>query len=220
MDAFESILTLLGSSLCHQLAERSYVLDGFQMPLCVRCLGLHVGFLISFALIWFQKGRPMSGLPSTRSLVIFGVMMMPAVADVALSYSGVIDSDNVRRAITGALFGTCIAFIVLPLARALVSGSSPVGRSMTHSRDWAALLIVASVSSIMVVSAESSKALFYFLAVAGIVGVFVSAWSLITLLTLLLTEDRAWGKKMKLATASIATPLFLISLAALHGLLS
>jgi uncharacterized membrane protein len=219
MDAFESLLTFLGSSLCHQLAERSYALDGFQMPLCARCLGLHVGFLISAVVIWLQKSRSPSGLPDTRSLVILGSMMVPAVADVALSYFGVIGSDNTRRAVTGVLFGTCLAFLVLPFVRSLVDGLPTVGRSMTRPRDWATLLIVAIAACAMVASAESSEVLFYPLAFAGIVGVFVTTWSLIAVLTLLLTEDWTWGKKTRLTAASIATLMLLLLLAALHAVI-
>ena len=219
MDAFESLLTFLGSSLCHQLAERSYALDGFQMPLCARCLGIHIGFLVSAVVILLQKSRSPSGLPGTRALVILGSMMVPAVADVALSYLGVIGSDNTRRAVTGALFGTCLAFVILPFVRSLVDGLPTVGHSMTRPRDWATLLIVALATCAMVASAESSEVLFYSLAVAGIAGVFATTWSLITVLTLLLTEDRTWGKKMRLTVASIATPLFLLLLAALHAII-
>jgi uncharacterized membrane protein len=177
-------------------------LDGFQMPLCARCLGIHVGFLISAVVIWLQKGRlPSDGLPGTRSLIILGLMMAPAVADVSLSYLDVIESDNARRAVTGALFGTCLAFIILPFVRY-----------------WVALSAVALLASAAVLSAESSEVLFYSIAVAGVTGVFATTWSLIAMLTLLLTEDHAWSKKMKLTLATIATPLFLLSMAALHAL--
>jgi hypothetical protein len=150
-------------------------------------------------------------------MVILSLMMVPAVADVALSYLGVIESDNARRAVTGALFGTCLAFIILPFVRSLVDGMAAGGSSMTRPRDWVALSAVALAASAVVVSTESSEVLFYSLAVAGIAGVFAATWSLITLLVLLLTEDCSWSKKMQLTVASIATPLFLLSLAALHA---
>jgi len=188
--------------------------------LCARCLGLHVGFLISAVVILLQKSRSPSGLPCTRSLVILGSMMVPAVADVALSYFGVIGSDNTRRVVTGVLFGTCLAFVIVPFVRSLVDGLPTVGRSMTSPRDWVTLLVVAMATCAMVASAESSEVLFYSLAVAGIAGIFVTTWSLIAVLTLLLTEDRMWGKQMRLTAPTIATPPFLLLLAALHAIIN
>jgi len=34
---------------CHQQAERSWVLAGVPMPICVRCLGFYVGITVAFA---------------------------------------------------------------------------------------------------------------------------------------------------------------------------
>ena len=103
MEVLEEFLTFIGSSLCHQLDERSYHIDGFQMPLCARCLGIHLGFLSASVLLWLRRDRVGVGFPHVRSVVLLVLAMLPAVADFALSYTGVLSSDNVRRtAIAGS----------------------------------------------------------------------------------------------------------------------
>ena len=217
MEAFESILTFLGSSLCHQLEERSFSIDGFQMPLCARCLGLHLAFLVSAMLILVRRDPRLSGLPSARSMVAVGALMIPAMADVVLSYLGIIDSDNTRRVVTGALFGAVLAFVLVPFIRSLLAETTRSGTSMTSASHFVMLIGAFSIATVLALLAESSEPLFYAVATAGIVGVFATFFSLVLLLTLLLTERRRWTEMVKLTFAAAATPLLLVSLALLHG---
>ena len=217
MGAFESILTFLGSSLCHQLEERSFFIDGFQMPLCARCLGLHLAFAVSAALILARRDQRLSGLPPTRSMVALGALMAPAMADVILSYLGVIDSDNTRRVVTGALFGAALAFVLVPFVRSQLTGEARHGTTMTAAAHYAMLAGAFIAATALALLAESSEPLFYVVATAGVVGVFATFFSLVLLLTLLMTESVRWSDPARLTVAMAATPLLLISLALLQG---
>ena len=219
MEALEAVLTFLGSSLCHQLEERSYTIDGFQMPLCARCLGLHLGFLISsLLLICFKSQRP-TGFPGVRSLIILGLVMAPAVADVVLSYLGVLGTDNTRRAVTGAMFGAALALVLLPVIRSLLSEVDLQRMAALTPVHWALLAVAACMASALAVSSESSEPLFYAVAVAGVVGVFATMFSLVLLLVLLLSDHSRLTQSKKLALAAVVTPLLLVSLALVHGAL-
>ncbi|HIH02185.1 TPA: DUF2085 domain-containing protein [Thermoplasmata archaeon] len=217
MGAFEAVLTFLGSSLCHQLDERSFFIDGFQMPLCARCLGLHLAFLVSAAMIMTRRDSRLSGLPPARSMVALGVLMIPAMADVILSYLDVVDSDNTRRVVTGALFGAALAFVLVPFVRSLLAGGPPRGTSMTTVSHLAMLAGAFSVATALALLSESSEPLFYAVAAAGIVGMFATFFGLVLLLTLLLTDERRWAETLRLTVAAAATPLMLVLLALLHG---
>ena len=216
MEALESILTFLGSSLCHQLEERSFSIDGSQMPLCARCLGLHLAFLASAMLILARRDPRLSGLPSARSMVALGALMAPAMADVVLSYLGAIDSDNTRRVVTGALFGAALAFVLVPFVRSLLAEEARHGTSMTSASHFAMLVGAFSVTTALALLSESSETLFYAVATAGIVGVFATFFSLVLILTLLATEGMRWTSTVKLTVAAAATPLLLVCLALVH----
>ena len=219
MGALESVLTFLGSSLCHQLVERSYFIDGFQMPLCARCLGLHLGFLISAAIILARRDPRLSGLPSLRSLVALGLIMLPAMADVVLSYTGIVDTDNSRRAVTGVLFGTALAFLLVPFIRSLLTASGPKGASLGSPSHWVMMATAAVATCALVLSVESSEWLFYAVAIAGVAGVFATMFSLMLVLTALVTEGTEWRRLAKVATSAVVTPVLLVLLALLHDAL-
>ena len=219
MGALESVLTFLGSSLCHQLEERSYFIDGFQMPLCARCLGLHLGFLISAAIILTRRDPRLSGLPSVRSMIAIGLVMLPAMADVVLSYLGIVDTDNVRRAVTGVLFGTALAFLIVPFIRSLLTAPGPKGASLGSPSHWIMMAMAAVAACALALSAESSEWLFYAAAIAGIAGVFATMFSLMLVLTTLATDETEWRSSTKMAVSAVVTPLLLVLLALLHGAL-
>jgi uncharacterized membrane protein len=216
MGALESILTFLGSTLCHQLEERSFYIDGFQMPLCARCLGIHLAFLISAAIILARRDPRLSGLPSVRSMAAISLLLLPATADVVLSYSGIMDTDNTRRVVTGALFGTAIAFIVIPFASSMLAKLNAVGTSLAHPFHWVMVAAAASAASVLALSAESSKELFYAVAIAGVAGMLATVSCLMLLLVLLLTEDTQWRNASKVQASAAAAVLFLVVLGLLH----
>ncbi len=219
MEALEAVLTFLGSSLCHQLEERSYTIDGFQMPLCARCLGLHLGFLISSLLLLGLGSRRPIGFPSVRSLIILGLVMVPAVADVALSYLGVLGTDNTRRAVTGAMFGAALAPVLIPIISSLMSEQGAQREAALGPLHWSLLAVAACTASALALLSESSEPLFYAVAVAGIVGVFASMFSLVLMLVLLLSDHSRLTLSKRVALAAVATPLLLVSLALAHGAL-
>jgi uncharacterized membrane protein len=216
MGALESILTFLGSTLCHQLEERSFYIDGFQMPLCARCLGIHLAFLISAAIILARRDPRLSGLPSVRSMAAISLLLLPATADVVLSYSGIMDTDNTRRVVTGALFGTALAFIVMPFASSMLAKLNTVGTSLAHPLHWVMVAVAASATSALALSVESSKELFYAVAIAGVAGVLATVSCLMLLLVLLLTEDTQWRNTSKLLASAAAAVLFLMVLGLLN----
>ncbi len=91
-----SILWLLGQiSGCHQLAERSFFVKNIQFPVCARCTGIFVGYLLGF-LIFFQYKIPIY-LCITFCLIMF--------LDWLLQHRNIKQSTNLRRFITGTLCG-------------------------------------------------------------------------------------------------------------------
>lgn len=88
---------------CHQIPERSFTIGGYQFPLCARCTGICVGYIIGGLLfIWFR-------IPLIVCLCLCAVMFF----DWFVQYKGLKSSTNPRRFITGILCGTgYLQFIV------------------------------------------------------------------------------------------------------------
>ena len=187
------------------------------MPLCARCLGIHLGFLAASVLLWVRRGRAGAGFPQVRCVALLVLAMLPALADVALSYTGVSQSDNIRRTATGALFGVALAFVLVPLVWSMMERRAESDdRLLDRPVEWAAFAL-AFIVTLPALAVESSEALFYAVAVAGIVGVFVTMGTLVSVFVLVLTERRPWTDIHRLVVSAVLTVAALALLALLHA---
>ncbi|RKM62831.1 MULTISPECIES: DUF2085 domain-containing protein [unclassified Butyrivibrio] len=80
---------------CHCRSDRSFYYKGHQFPICARCTGELIGVLSSVILFWFWK----------PSVLISFIMMIPLIADGFIQRLTSYESTNLRRVITGVLFG-------------------------------------------------------------------------------------------------------------------
>lgn len=76
---------------CHQLAERSFFYKSYQFPMCARCTGVMLGYVLAFA-VWFVY-RLEVGIYFALCLLMF--------FDWYLQYLKIRTSTNVRRLLTG-----------------------------------------------------------------------------------------------------------------------
>lgn len=80
---------------CHQMPERSLYINNYQFPVCARCTGVIIGYLLAIPinLKWgFQK-----------KFSFFGAIVM--FTDWFLQKVGVKKSTNPRRVISGVIGG-------------------------------------------------------------------------------------------------------------------
>ncbi|MBU0624398.1 MAG: DUF2085 domain-containing protein [Candidatus Thermoplasmatota archaeon] len=216
MVTFESILMFLGSTVCHQLPERSYVFDGFQMPLCARCIGIHFGFFLSTLFFLTGSRRFASGLPGVKQMLVLGAIMSFFLVDAGLSYSGISTSDNLRRTLSGLSLGVPFPFVLYPLLNAiLLPGRNP--RVILQSRaDWGWLAGLYGLGAVLILSSVHVAADFYFVSVAGVVGVFVFFTVLFSIVVSLLAENMPMPARNKVAAAAVLAVVVLMILAAVH----
>jgi len=123
MNPFAAAIYWLGDANCHQLASRSYYLNGNQLPFCARDLGIFIGLVLGLALAFVIKVRP------ALLLVILG--LVPMAMDGGLQLLTNYESTNPMRLVTGALAGVSIAFLIHLIAiniRDTRSVSPPIDR--------------------------------------------------------------------------------------------
>lgn len=81
---------------CHQIAERSFFIKGYQFPVCARCTGIIIGEItfIIFALL------------SLRINIILSLLfMIPLIIDGTLQFKTKYISNNIKRLLSGMFFG-------------------------------------------------------------------------------------------------------------------
>jgi uncharacterized membrane protein len=111
---------LFGSFICHQLTDRSFHVDGVQLPVCARCVGIYAGGAVG-ALASFV-GRPFTGRlaggagpPSDRTFdrVLLLAAALPTAITLVLEWAGLWQPGNVTRAAAGLVLGAGVALLVM-----------------------------------------------------------------------------------------------------------
>lgn len=88
---------------CHQMPERSFFIKGFQFPICARCTGIIIGELIAVLLsIAYRK----------YSIFVL-TMLFPMTIDGMVQFFTPYTSTNIRRLLTGILFGFSFLYTIL-----------------------------------------------------------------------------------------------------------
>ncbi|WP_081098782.1 DUF2085 domain-containing protein [Clostridium beijerinckii] len=99
---------------CHQLPERSFFFRGHQFPLCARCTGILLGYLLGLTYVILSKNI---------HIIIELLLMLPLLIDGFGQYLMYFKSTNTRRLITGILAGiSTICLFRLAIVLGLQSG--------------------------------------------------------------------------------------------------
>jgi uncharacterized membrane protein len=104
MNPLAAAIYWLGDANCHQLASRSYYLNGNEMPFCARDLGIFLGMALGMALAFAIKARP------PFLLIVLGFIPMALDGGIQLLTS--YESSNLVRLVTGGLAGVSVAFLI------------------------------------------------------------------------------------------------------------
>ncbi len=110
-----------GYALCHQIVVRTYVFGELTMPLCARCSGQYLGFLVGLVMAWRWGRLRATGWPSRPLAVVLIVFLGVWAVDGLNSYLYLLFGraflylpHNTLRLATGELQGLAVCFLFLP----------------------------------------------------------------------------------------------------------
>lgn len=117
MKLWSAGITLFFSPICHQQTGRCYVLMGNSLPVCARCLGIYLGFLIGIigARLFIQY-KP---IPPGRFWLLG--LALPTMVEFILEKAGLIHGSLILRSAIGAATGFIVPFYVLPALTELMN---------------------------------------------------------------------------------------------------
>ncbi len=94
---------LIGDVMCHQHANRSFFINGNQMPFCSRCTGIFLG--LAFGLLIGGMFKVRMG----AALYLLG--LVPLGLDGVIQLLTAYESTNFNRIVTGMIVGTFSALV-------------------------------------------------------------------------------------------------------------
>lgn len=81
---------------CHQLPERSFFFKGYQLPICARCLGIILEYILCIFLLIFN---------CKLNIYLLFLLILTTLIDWSLQFFNILSSNNIRRLVTGILGG-------------------------------------------------------------------------------------------------------------------
>jgi len=98
-------------TLCHQIPERSYFIDGHKLAVCSRCTGIYAGF--AFTLLLYPLVRSLRNTSTPPRSLLF-LAALPLAIDFSLTFFGIWENTHTSRLLTGLLLGSVAVFYVMP----------------------------------------------------------------------------------------------------------
>jgi uncharacterized membrane protein len=102
-------LYLAASSICHQIADRSFHTAGVPWPVCGRCTGLYAAAPFG---AWFGLTSA-HGLRRISSFRLIALAALPTAATVAIEWARPALAGNVIRCLSALPLGAAVAFILV-----------------------------------------------------------------------------------------------------------
>lgn len=119
MDLLLALAHDAGRIVCHQLPERSFFVDGRQLPVCARCTGLYLsgvaGMLVWVAWRW-ARGRRGIAVPPRAALLVVAGATVPTLISYVTGVAGVWDGSNATRALLAVPLGLAAGAVVAAVA--------------------------------------------------------------------------------------------------------
>ena len=104
LDTLPKAIYSIGDVECHQISDRSYYLNGNQMPFCARDLGLFIGLAAGFGVALFYRVR--------MNPLYFLLGLIPMGIDGGLQAFTSYESNNPLRLATGIIAGAALAVLI------------------------------------------------------------------------------------------------------------
>lgn len=119
MDLVIAFAYAAGSLICHQLPDRSFFVDGRQLPVCARCTGLYLsgaaGFLGWVLVKSVRRWRSILVPPRAALWIVTGAGV-PTAISYAAGVTGVWDGSNLTRALLAMPLGIAAGAVVAAVA--------------------------------------------------------------------------------------------------------
>jgi uncharacterized membrane protein len=204
----------VGYAICHQIPERSFFLDGRQLPLCARCTGTFLGAMLGLVVILLRRRSRASHLPPPAVLVLLvtfiGLWALDGLNSYLTFFPGaphLYEPRNWLRMSTGMLNGLAMIAFVFPVFSYTLWREPANERVVKNLGELTVLLPVAALI-VLVVQAEVGF-LLYPVAILSSLGVLLLLTLLNAMIAAILLRREGVARTWRQALLPLATGLAL-----------
>ncbi|MFQ5435344.1 MAG: DUF2085 domain-containing protein [Anaerolineae bacterium] len=191
-----------GYAVCHRITERSFTINGRQLPLCARCTGMYLGVTLVFVVMALSGRLRRSEFPPLRVLLILvgfiGVMGIDGINSYSHFFPDaphLYEPKNWLRLLTGMGTGLTMGVFIFPALAQTVWKRWDGRANITNFRELGGLVAV-GVSFVLLILSNQPLIL-YVLALASAAGLLMILAAINTTLLLIITRqdgkaERVW----------------------------
>ncbi len=215
----------IGYTVCSQIPSHSFFVAGQQLPLCARCTGIYLGFLVGLGGMALLGKRGSCLWPPRTVMVVLLLAIGAMVGDGFNSLTSalpeavqVYEPTNLLRLITGVAAGTSLALLEIPLLNDALWAKREMTESVSDLGELLGFVIIAALVVVLVYS--ENPLILYPVSILGIVGVFATIGAAGTALaaTLLRRERQSNGLREAMPLFVAGLGLSIVAMAALGAL--
>ncbi|MEL7835265.1 DUF2085 domain-containing protein [Fodinibius sp. Rm-B-1B1-1] len=97
------------NSLCHQMVDRSFWINGQPMAVCSRCIGIYGGFAMGWMVLPVLSYYQVKGIASIQKIVV--LVLLLNIVDASGDFLDLWKNTLTSRLILGSLLGGSTAMI-------------------------------------------------------------------------------------------------------------
>jgi len=162
----------IASLVCHQIPERTILIQGSLLPFCARCTGIYTGFLIGTVYQYICWRTRIKELPVLKISLLSMLFLLLLIVESVGSYKGFWSSPTHIRLLAGMLGGSSIAIFLLPVFNAFFFKKGRENeRGITQWKEYASLIAIVCIVSLLITA--DIRGLFWIVAEGSILGVLV-----------------------------------------------
>ncbi len=215
----------IGYAICHQIAARSFLVNGEPLPLCARCTGTYLGVMAGLAVLGLSDRRRSADLPPNQVLVVLAGFVMLMGLDGVNSflhlfpgYSGPYEPSNPLRLLTGSLAGLAMIALVLPVFNASVWARPEPARSVRSLRELGGMvLVILLVDAVVLLENPTALLVLGLISAAGPVVMLTLVWAVL-FLSLLRRENTARTRRDLIAPLAAGLLITLLMIGGIDAL--
>jgi len=179
----------IGYAICHQIAERSFLVNGEPLPLCARCTGTYLGVMVGLGVLGLSDRRRSADLPPTRVLVglagfvaVMGLDGLTSLLHLFPGYQGPYEPSNTLRLLTGSLAGLAMITLVFPVFNSSVWVRPEPARCLRSLRELGGLIaVILLVDAVVLLENPTALLILGLISAAGPVVLLTLTWTVLFL---------------------------------------